>query len=97
VAATVTSLTPDPWQIPGDIASIAVGGAALTGYNASAEGTITASRVLDAQQIHPQSGYSVWLPADARARVGQSAARYLRIRANFTVNIDAVPWIVWDE
>jgi hypothetical protein len=97
VAATVTTLTPDPWQIPGDVASACVGGAALTGYNASVEGTITASRVLDAQQIHPQAGYSVWFPADARARTGTTAARYLRLRANFTVNIDAVPWVVWDE
>jgi hypothetical protein len=39
----------------------------------------------------------VWFPFDARPRVGQSAARYLRIRANFSVGVDAVPWIVWDE
>jgi hypothetical protein len=97
VAATVTSLTPDTWQIPADIASICVGGAALTGHTATVEGTITASRLLDAQQIHPQTGYSVWFPADARPRAGQSSARYLRIRANFSVNIDAVPWVVWDE
>lgn len=97
VAATVTTLTPDPWQFPTDIASIAVGGTALTGYNASAEGTITASRVLDVQQVHPQSGYSVWFPSDARSRVGQSTARYLRVRANFTVGIDAVPFVIWDE
>jgi hypothetical protein len=97
VAATVTSLTPDVWQFPTDLASICVGGAALTGHTATVEGTITASRMIDAQQIHPQTGYSVWFPSDARARVGQSSARYLRIRANFSVNIDAVPWVVWDE
>jgi hypothetical protein len=97
VAATVTSLTPDLWQFPTDIPSICVGGAALTGHTATAEGTITASRMLDVQQIHPQTGYSVWLPSDARARVGQTTARYLRVRANFSVNIDAVPWVLWDE
>jgi hypothetical protein len=97
VAATVTSLTPDVWQFPTDLASICVGGAALTGHTATVEGTITASRMIDPQQIHPQTGYSVWFPSDARPRVGQSSARYLRIRGNFSVNIDAVPWIVWDE
>jgi hypothetical protein len=96
-AATVTSLTPDLWRLPAEAASRCVGGAALTGHTASAEGTITASRMLDPQQVHPQTGYSVWFPADARPRVGQSAARYLRIRANFTVTVDGVPWIVWDE
>jgi hypothetical protein len=97
VAATVTSLTPDLWQLPDGGASICVGGAALTGHTATAEGTITASRMIDAQQVHPQTGYSVWFPPDARAAGLQSAARYLRVRANFSVNIDAVPWVVWDE
>jgi hypothetical protein len=98
VAATVTSLTPDTWQFPTDIASICVGGAALTGHTATAEGTITASRMIDPQQVHPQTrATACGFPADARSRVGQSAARYLRIRANFTVTVDGVPWIIWDE
>jgi hypothetical protein len=62
VAATVTSLTPDLWRQPGEAASACVGGAALTGINASVEGTITASILYDAQQVHPQSGYSCWFP-----------------------------------
>lgn len=98
VAASVgTALTPDQWQIPGDIASACVGGAALTGYNFTTEGTITASRVLDPEFDHPQTGYGVWFPADARPRVGQSTARYLRIRTLFTVSVNVLPWIVWDE
>lgn len=97
VAATVTSLTPDAWRLPGERASLCVGGAALTGINASAEGTITASRLLDAQQVHPQTGYSCWFPQGREPRVFSSSARFLRVRANFSVNIDAVPWVVWDE
>jgi hypothetical protein len=97
VAATVTSLTPDLWRIPTGIASKCVGGTAATGINASVEGTITASRIIDPQQVHPQTGYSVWFPFGEQPRVESASARFLRIRANFSVNIDGVPWIVWDE
>lgn len=97
VAATVTSLTPDLWRSPLEAASACVGGAALTGINASAEGVITASRLLDAQQVHPQTGYSCWFPQGREPRIASASARFLRIRANFSVNIDAVPWVVWDE
>jgi hypothetical protein len=69
----------------------------LTGHTASAEGTIAASRILDAQQVHPQTGYSVWFPPGREPRIYNAAARYLRVRGNFSVNIDAVPWVVWDE
>lgn len=97
VAATVTSLTPDLWRQPGENASKCIGGAALTGHTATAEGTITASVLFDAQQVHPQTGYSIWFPQGREPRVYSSSARFLRIRANFSVSIDAVPWIVWDE
>jgi hypothetical protein len=97
VAATVTSLTPDLYRQPLEKASACVGGTALTGINASAEGTITASILYDAQQIHPQSGYSCWFPQGREPRVYNAAARFLRIRSNFSVNIDGVPWVVWDE
>lgn len=97
VAATVTSLTPDLWRSPGESASKCPGGTALTGINASAEGTITASTLYDAQQIHPQTGYSIWFPQGREPRLWSSSARFLRIRANFSVSIDGVPWLVWDE
>lgn len=97
VAATVTSLTPDLWRAPSESASKCPGGTALTGINASVEGTITTSRLLDAQQVHPQTGYSCWFPQGREPRVFSSSARFLRVRSNFSVNIDGVPWVIWDE
>src|SRR5262245_62103531 len=60
VAATVTTLTPEEWGSDDNTASLCVGGTSATGYNGTAEGTITNSRILDTQNIHPQMGYSIW-------------------------------------
>jgi hypothetical protein len=101
VAATAgTSATPDPYDKPGSQASLCVGGTGLTSYNAAyTEGTITASRFFDSQRIHPQTGYSVWFPEDARPACGLVAsARYVRIRVNqVTTAYNLIPWIVWEE
>jgi hypothetical protein len=94
-----TSLTPATWgeQIE-TIASDCIGGAALTAYfPTSTEGTIASWTMLDPQQVHPQSGYSMWFPSDARPRVGSTAARFLRIRAQFAVAVNGVPWVIWQE
>ena len=93
VAATVTTLTPEEWGSDDSQASLCVGGAALTGYNASAEGTITASRLLDGQNVHPQTGYSIWFPERPKVK----ASRFLRIRALFAVTVNGLPWILWEE
>ena len=95
VAATVTTLTPEEWGSDDNTASLCVGGASATGYNASAEGTIAGSRLLDVQNIHPQTGYSIWFPERERPRV--KASRFLRVRALFAVDVNAVPWILWSE
>lgn len=95
VAATVTSQTPGKFGSDDSPASLCIGGTAATGYNASAEGTITGSNLLDAENVHPQTGYSIWFPHDARPRV--KASRFLRIRVLFSVDINAIPWIVWKE
>lgn len=95
VAATVTTLTPEEWGSDDNPASLCVGGAALTGYNASAEGTIAGSRILDPQIVHPQTGYAVWFPERFRPRV--KASRFLRIRAEFAVDVNSLPWILWEE
>ena len=94
VAATVTTLTPEKWGSDNNPASLCIGGTALTGYNASAEGTITGSRILDGQNVHPQTGYAVWFPGEGPK---VKASRFLRIRALFSVDINGIPWIVWEE
>jgi hypothetical protein len=101
VAATVgTSLTPDNWDTPQGQASLCVGGAAATSYSAAyTEGTIAASRFFDNQRVHPQTGYSVWFPSDARPECGLvSSARFLRLRINaVTAAYNLIPWICWEE
>lgn len=95
-----TSLTPDPFGKPGGQASLCIGGAALTAYNAAfTENTITASRFFDSQRVHPQTGYSVWFPSDYRPRAGLVAsARFVRIRINaVTTAYNVVPWVAWEE
>ena len=95
VAASVTTLTPTLWADPNQPASLCVGGASLTGFNASAEGTIAATRVFDAQLISPTVGYSMWFPLGTQPDV--PASRFLRIRATFGTTVNAYPWIIWEE
>ncbi len=84
VAATVTTLTPEKFGNQNAQSSLCVGGTSATGYNATAEGTITGSAILDGQKVHPQTGYSLWFPADARPVVAVS--RFLRVRCSFAVD-----------
>jgi hypothetical protein len=95
VAATVTTLTPEEWGSEDNQASLCLGGAALTGYNGTVENTIAVSRILDGQEVHPQTGYSVWFPMPALPRV--KAGRFLRIRALFAADVNAIPWVLWQE
>jgi len=101
VAATAgTALTPDALSAPGMQASACVGGTGATMYNAApTEGTIAASRFFDSQRVHPQTGYSVWFPSDARPVCGLVAsARYVRVRVNaVTSAYNLIPWIAWQE
>jgi hypothetical protein len=99
VAATGgTSQTPTAWQDSIEtLASLCVGGTGATGYNFGTEGTITSFNLLDGQEVHPQSGYTCWFPSDYRPRIGSTAARYLRLRAQFAVTVNCIPWIIWQE
>lgn len=86
VAATVTAhvasgiVNLDPNGTP----SLCVGGAALTGYTASAEGTVTATRPFDTVSLSSVSGESglsyvrTFMPDD---RPIVAVSKFLRIRA----------------
>jgi hypothetical protein len=95
VAASVTTLTPEKWESSQAQASLCVGGASATGSNASAEGSITSARLLDAQLVHPQSGYSLWFPEKDRPVI--EISRFLRIRVTAGTTVNAIPWIVYGE
>jgi hypothetical protein len=97
VAATVTTLTAELWESPDLQAARAVGGTSATGYNASAEGTIGASRLLDAVDLPPLGGvYTHWFTRGERPRV--TAGRFLRIRHQTAGAAgNAIVWILFDE
>ena len=95
VAATVTAFTPDLYGNNFQPASLCVGGTSATGYNASAEGTMTTVTGIDAQHVHPQAGYGVWFPEGSRRKVGTS--RFLRIRCLAQAAVNVIPVIYWAE
>lgn len=101
VAATVTAAVAAGIQPldPNAPASLLVGGTALTGYTASVEGSTTASRVFDAQQIASSSPanlhyYYQWMP-DERPIIAVS--KFLRVRATFGTAVNMRCWVCWDE
>lgn len=90
VAAGVMPLT------PGQPASLVTLGTANTGYTATAEGTTTASRLLDAQLIAPTNQFAYqWIPKEEDWIVAVST--FLRVRVTFGAAINALCWVVWDE
>lgn len=95
VAATVTSLTPEKYSDPNAPASLCVGGTSATGYNASAEGTIGASRLLDAAEVHPQAGIIVQFPLGREP--GVAVSRFLRLRCKAPAAVNVIPHIIWEE
>ncbi|MFI1889811.1 hypothetical protein [Streptomyces jumonjinensis] len=103
VAATVTAHVAASVQPldPNAPASLMTLGSSATGYTATAEGTITSTRVFDAISLSSVSGESgltyayQWMP-DERPIVALS--RFLRVRATTpTTAVDMRCWIVWDE
>lgn len=94
VAATVTSLTPTIFGTD-TTASLCVGGTAATGYTGSAEGTITATRVLDHQLVSPTNQYWKQFPLGREPVVPVS--KFLRIRVTAGTTVNAICYINWEE
>ena len=94
-ATTGSALTPtllnDPWAPP----SLCVGGAALTCFSPSAEGTITTVRTFDTQQIAPTNQYIKQFPLGREPQVPIS--KFLRIRVKFPVTVNAICYVIWEE
>lgn len=98
VAATVTAHVAAgvvAWSEPNDPASLVTLGTSATGYTASAEGTITATRMLDFQQVAPNGGYAVQFPLGREPRVPVS--KFLRIRVTAPATVNAHCWVSWEE
>ena len=95
VAATSgTSLTPSIYGVD-TTASLCVGGTGATNFSPTVEGTITSTRVFDAQLVSPTSGYSKQFPLGREPFV--PASKFLRVRVTFAVTVNAYAYIIWEE
>lgn len=95
VAATVSSVTPSLYNDCQGVPSLCIGGSALTGFTASAEGTITATRVFDSQLVAPTNQYVKQFPLGREPVIPVS--KFLRIRVTFAVTVNAYAYIIWTE
>lgn len=96
VAATGgTSFTPVTFSDPNSPASLCVGGAALTCFAPSGEGTITATRVFDGQLVAPTNQYVKQYPLGREPTIPVS--KFLRVRVKFGTTINALAYIIWEE
>ena len=103
VAATVTAHVASGVQPidPNCTPSLMTLGTSATGYTATVEGSITATRLFDAQEIigvsdgMQQNYYSRdWMP-DERPIVAVS--KFLRVRVTFSAAANMLCWVTWSE
>jgi len=97
VAATVTAHVAAGVQPldPNQPASLMTLGTSATGYTATAEGTITATRTFDAQHIAPTNQY-IYQWIDGKGP-WVAVSKFLRVRVKFGAAINALAYAVWDE
>jgi|SRR5215471_8608080 len=95
VAATVTSVTPTLFSDPLGPASLCVGGSSATGHTATAEGSITATRIFDVQFIAPTNQYVKQYPLGREPQVPVS--KFLRVRVTAAAAVNAYCYIIWEE
>lgn len=103
VAATVTAHVASGVQPvdPNGTPSLMTLGTSATGYTATAEGSITATRLFDTQLILGVSNGAQqneyirdWMP-DERPLV--AASKFLRVRVSFSAAVNMLCWVTWNE
>jgi hypothetical protein len=99
VAATVTALADadiTKFGAAGDVAAASVAGLTLgtsaTGYTATAEGSITASRMFDAQLIAPTNQYVKQFPLGREPII--QIAKFGRIRVTAPAAVNAYAYMI---
>lgn len=98
VAATVTAHVAagvQPYEDSGAPASLMTLGTSATGYTATAEGTITATRHGDLQFIPPTGQYVKQWPLGREFEVPVS--KFLRVRVTAGAAVNAYCYVVWAE
>lgn len=95
----LTAFTPVPYDDPNAVASLCVGGTALTGFNLttgpSSEGTTTATRVGDLQLVAPTNQYVKQWPLGREFQV--PASKFLRVRVTAGASVNAYTYVIWEE
>ena len=104
IAATVTAFTVNdvmPHNDPNAPANTAGAsgiplnlGTALSGFTATAEGSIVATRVIDAKLLPPTAVYEKQLPLGREGRI--DPGNFLRVRVTFAAAINALCYVVFE-
>lgn len=103
VAATVTAHVASGVQPldPNAPASLMTLGTSATGYTASVEGAITATRTFDAVNVAGTSNGTGNLDYEYQFMPEEWAylavSKFLRVRATFSAAVNMLCWVVWDE
>jgi len=98
VAATVTAHVAagvQPYNDPNAPASLMTLGTSATGYTASSEGSITATRTGDVALVAPTTSYAKMWPLGRE--FGVPISRFLRVRVHAPAAVTAYTYIVWIE
>jgi hypothetical protein len=98
VAATVTAHVAagvPPFNHANAPASMLTLGTAATGYTATAEGTITSTKMFDVQFVAPTGQYVKQFPLGREPELGVSL--FLRVRVTAAAAVNAYCYIIWEE
>jgi hypothetical protein len=98
VAATVTAHVAagvQPYNDPNAPASLMTLGTSATGYTASSEGSITATRTADLQLVAPTTLYVRQWPLGRE--FGVPISKFLRVRVTAAAAVNAYCYVVWEE